>query len=114
MVRQAQSSWFIARKDIVFDSLFWHIASVKFLTFSVNSAALDDLGVQSGDYVVIHDDTVYLEGINDLDTACKAVYDAAGVTLTFNLTQCNPTVVVSLVKLLQIVSRAGIFGRVRA
>ena len=42
-----------------------------------------------------------MSGIDDLEAECKVVFNAAGVSLTFGLTQCNPTVVVSLVMLLQ-------------
>ena len=102
VVRQTLSSWFIAWKGVVFYLLFFHNNFCEiFLIFSLNSTDLDDLGVQSGDYVIIHNETISMSGIDDLEAECKVVYNAAGVSLTFGLTQCNPTVVISLVMLLQ-------------
>ena len=61
---------------------------------SVNSTGQEGMGVGNGDYLIVNHET--MDNVNGIDAACKAQYNGGGVSLTFNLTQCNPTIEVSL------------------
>ena len=64
------------------------------LMCSVNSTGLEGLGVGNGDYLIVNDQT--MDDVNDIDDDCKMQNNGGGVSLTFDLTQCNPTIEVSL------------------
>ena len=61
---------------------------------SVNSTGLEGMGVGDGDYLIVNNET--MDDVNGINDACKMQYNGGGVSLTFDLTQCNPTIEVSL------------------
>ena len=64
------------------------------LICSVTSTGLEGLGVGDGDYLIVNN--VATDDVSGIDAECKMQYNGGGVNLTFDLTQCNPTIEVSV------------------
>ena len=65
-----------------------------FLFCSFNDVALEELGVASDDYLIVHNQVQ--DDVTNLDNACKHQSVIGSGSLTFNLTQCNPKVFVCI------------------
>ena len=59
----------------------------------MNQDGLTDLGVGANDYLIIND--VVQDEVSDIASNCKLKGDDGGGSLTFALSECNPTVEVN-------------------